>query len=90
METSGSPLACDQAREAETDQEGAVHGRTFAALDDKQGDRKFKPIDFFFLQFYHSLQILKDQFHVSSHGVVTHPKGVSCSLSAAAGSKTLG
>lgn len=47
METSGSPLACDQAREAETDQEGAVHGRTFAALYVKQGDRKFKPIDFF-------------------------------------------
>lgn len=87
METSGSPLACDQAREAEMDQEGAVHGRTFAALDEKQGDRKFKPN---FLQFYHSLQILQDQFNVSSHGVVTHLKGVSCSLSAAAGSKTLG
>lgn len=47
METSRSPLACDQAGDAEMDHKGAVHGRTFTAHHEKEGDRKFKTIDFF-------------------------------------------
>lgn len=89
METSGSPSVCNQAGDAEMDQEGAVHGRTFAAHSEKEGDRKSKTIDFFFFSFT-TLQILQDQFNVSSHEVMTHPKGVSHSCSAAAASKTLG
>lgn len=41
METSGFPLACDQAGDAERDHEGAVHGRNFTAHNEKEGDRKF-------------------------------------------------
>lgn len=48
METSGSPSVCNQAGDAEMDQEGAVHGRTFAAHNEKEGDRKSKTIDFIF------------------------------------------
>lgn len=89
METSGSPLACDQAGDAEMNQEVLSMVGPLQHTMRRKETGNLKLLNFF-LQFYHSLQIPQDQFHVSSHEVMTHPKGVSCSCSAAAGSETLG
>ena len=72
----------DFEREAEMDQVSAKHcsSLTMKCTMRRKETRYFKTIDFF-LKFCHLLQILLDQFNVSSCVMLINPMGIFCSHS---------